>query len=78
MKNEIQKDIVEKSEKNYLKKHPEVKDLEIFKKASYSLYLQVVYKELMSVIEKDYPELLAENKTMHITFQGYFLENGIL
>lgn len=76
--NEIQKDIVEKSEKNYLKKHPEVKDLEIFKKASYSLYLQVVYKELMSVIEKDYPELLAENKTMHITSQGYFLENGIL
>ena len=69
--NEIQKDIVEKSEKNYLKKHPEVKDLEIFKKASYSLYLQVVYKELMSVIE-------AENKTMHITSQGYFLENGIL
>ena len=74
----LQKDIVEKSEKNYLKTHPEVKDLEIFKKASYSLYLQVIYRELMAVIEKDYPRLLAENKTMHITSQGYFLENGIL
>ena len=59
---EIQKDIVEESEKNYFKMHPEVKDLEIFKKASYSLYLQVIYKELICVIEKNYPELLVESK----------------
>ena len=59
---EIQKDIVEESERNYFKIHPEVKDLEIFKKASYSLYLQVIYKELICVIEKNYPELLVESK----------------
>ena len=59
---EIQKDIVEESEKNYFKMHPEVKDLEIFKKASYSLYLQLIYKELIYVIERNYPELLIESE----------------
>lgn len=59
---EIQKDIVEESEKNYFKMHPEVKDLEIFKKASYSLYLQIIYKELIYVIERNYPELLIESE----------------
>ena len=59
---EIQKDIVEESERNYFKMHPEVKDLEIFKKASYSLYLQLIYKELICVIEKNYPELSVESK----------------
>lgn len=59
---EIQKDIVEKSEKNYLKTHPDDKGLEIFKIASYNLYLQVIYKELMEVIEKDYPELFSQQK----------------
>ena len=59
---EIQKEIVEESERNYFKMHPEVKDLEIFKKASYSLYLQVIYKELICVIERNYPELLIESE----------------
>ena len=59
---EIQKDIVEESERNYFKMHPEVKDLEIFRKTSYSLYLQVIYKELIYVIERNYPELLIESE----------------
>ena len=70
---EIQKDIVEKSEINYLKTHPDGNGLEIFKTVSYNLYLQVIYKELIEVIRKNYPELL-ENKLVYEDSQGYFLE----
>ncbi len=75
---EIQNDIVRKSEENYLKTHPNDKGLKIFKIASYNLYLQVIYKELIDVIRKDYPGLLAENKTIYEVPQGYSLENRIL
>lgn len=70
---EIQKDIVEKGEINYLKTHPDGNGLEIFKTVSYNLYLQVIYKELIEVIRKNYPELL-ENKLVYEDSQGYFLE----
>ena len=53
--------------------HPEVKDLEIFKKASYSLYLQIIYKELIYVIERNYPELLIESEKRYeiLSWGGY-------
>ena len=70
---ELQKEIVKKSEENYLKTHPDDKGLEIFKTTSYNLYLQVIYKELIEVIRKNYPELL-ENKLVYEDSQGYFLE----
>ena len=72
---EIQKDIVEKSEINYLKTHPDGNGLEIFKTVSYNLYLQVIYKELIEVIRKDYSELL-ENRLIYEYSQNYFFSKG--
>ena len=68
---ELQKEIVKKSEENYLKTHPDDKGLEIFKTTSYNLYLQVIYKELIEVIRKDYSELL-ENRLIYEYSQNYF------
>jgi len=72
---ELQKEIVKKSEENYLKTHPDDKGLEIFKTTSYNLYLQVIYKELIEVIRKDYSELL-ENRLIYEYSQNYFFSKG--
>ena len=72
---ELQKEIVKKSEENYLKTHPYDKGLEIFKTTSYNLYLQVIYKELIEVIRKDYSELL-ENRLIYEYSQNYFFSKG--
>ena len=72
---ELQKEIVKKSEENYLKTHPDDKGLEIFKTTSYNLYLQVIYKELIEVIRKDYSELL-ENRLIYKYSQNYFFSKG--
>lgn len=72
---EIQKNIIEKSEEKYLERYPDNKGLEIFKTTSYNLYLQVIYKELIEVIRKDYSELL-ENRLIYEYSQNYFFSKG--
>jgi len=56
---EIQKDIVDMAEKNYLKEVPNINAdlLQIYRKNSYRVYLKMIYLKLLDILKIEYPKI---------------------
>ena len=56
---EIQKDIVDIAEKNYLKEVPNINAdlLQIYRKNSYRVYLKMIYLKLLDILKIEYPKI---------------------
>lgn len=56
---EIQKDIVDIAQKNYLKEVPNINAdlLQIYRKNSYRVYLKMIYLKLLDILKIEYPKI---------------------